>query len=661
MFDDDDFKPKLGRIRSRGSKSGRKFLHQVIIASNLARGGAGDGGGGARKSSFTGSRIGRGAGVGHVLANRNRYSAFHRRRVVIKSRIPKLAGKGLNRARVHLRYIQRDGLTREGEPGELYSDTQERTDGKAFLERSNGDRHQFRFIVSAEDGVEYDDLKSFTRRLMARVEEDLDSKLDWVAVDHYNTGHPHTHVLVRGRDDRGKDLIIARDYLTAGMRERAAEIVSLDFGPRSDIEIEEQLRREVEQERLTSIDCRLIREMDETGSIMMTDSDAFQQTLRMGRLQKLRRLGLAEELRPGEWRLESGLEDALRRMGERSDIIKTVHREVSKKNIARSPGDYAIHDPSDPHTKPVVGRIITRGLSDEINDRHYLIVDGVDGCTHYIDIGRGDATEPTPGGGIVRITPKNIGPRQVDQTVVEVAAANGGQYTIDQHLRYDPRATQDFAETHVRRLEAIRTIGGIAREPNGAWIIASDHLDRVVEYERQQARSVPVIVEKLSHLALDQQIGSDGATWLDRELVSDHPAPIRDSGFGRQVREAQARRRQWLLTEGLAYEERDRIIYRVSMMVTLRRRELARVAGKLSEQLGLAHVETRSGEPVEGRLRCSLQLASGKYAVIEMSHEFALVPWRPVLERHIGKQVSGLMRDDGVSWTLGRQKRLGIS
>ena len=657
MFDDDDFKLKPGKIRSRGSKGGRKFLHQVLAASNLARGGAG----GTRKSRFTGSRIGRGAGVGRVLANRDRYAAFRQRRVIIKSRIAKLAGKGMAKgmesARAHLRYIQRDGVTREGEPGELYGAEQDRADGKAFLERSEGDRHQFRFIVSAEDGAEYDDLKPLTRRLMNRMEEDLGTKLDWVAVDHYNTGHPHTHILVRGRDERGKDLIIARDYITTGMRERAAEIVSLDFGPRSDFEIENRLRREIEQERLTSIDRRLIRDMDDAGLVAATDRDAFQQSLRVGRLQKLKRLGLAEELRPGQWRLEVGLEDTLRRMGERGDIIKTMHRETAGQNIARSPGDYVILDLGDPTASPVIGRVLARGLSDELKDRHYLIVDGVDGRTHYVDIGRGEATEPTPDGNIVRVTPKNIEPRRVDRTVAEVAAANDGRYTIDLHLKHDPRATEDYAETHVRRLEAIRrATGGVAREPDGTWIVEPDHLDRVVEYERSMARAAPVIVEKLSHLTLDRQVGTDGATWLDRELVSDHPEPTRDSGFGREVREAQARRRQWLIAEGLAHEEQNRIVYRANMLAVLRRRELTRVAGQLSEELGLAYVEARPGEPVEGTLRRSVQLASGKYALVENSREFTLVPWRPILERHVGKQVSGIMRDDGISWTIGRQR-----
>jgi len=655
MSDDDDFKPKLGKPRSRGSKGGRKFLHQVLAASNLARGSGG-------KSNFSGSRIGRGAGVGRVLASRDRHAAFRQRRVIIKSRIVKLAGKGMNGAKAHLRYIQRDGVTRDGERGDLYNALENEADGKTFLDRADGDRHQFRFIVAPEDGADYEDMKPLTRRLMSQMEEDLGTKLDWVAVDHFNTGHPHTHIMLRGKDDQGHDLIIARDYITTGMRERAAELVSLDLGPRTDREIENRLRNEVEQERLTSIDRRLMREMDENGLITATDRDAFQQTLRAGRLKKLARLGLAEELRPGQWRLEEGFEDTLRRMGERGDIIKTLHREMATKDIARSPADYVIHDTTDPHTKPITGRVMARGLSDEINDRHYLIVDGVDGRARYIDIGKGEATEPTPEGNIIRVASKSIEPRKVDRTIAEIAAANGGRYNIDIHLKHDPRATENFAETHVRRLEAIRrATDSIEREPNGTWIIAPDHLDRVADYERGRAKAAPVIVEKLSHLTLDQQIGSDGATWLDRELVSSQPETTRDSGFGRDLREAQSRRRQWLIAEGLAREEQGSTIYRANMLTTLRRRELTRVAGQLSEQLGLAYAETRPGDQVEGTLRRSLELASGKYAVIEKSREFTLVPWRPVLDRHIGQHVSGIMRADSISWTIGRQKGLGIS
>jgi type IV secretory pathway VirD2 relaxase len=397
MATEDRFEPKLGKMRALGSKRGRKYLHQVLQAANLAGTGLSKGG------SFHGNRIGRGAGVGRVLASRDRFAAYRQRRVIIKSRIVKLAGKAAAGARAHLRYVQRDGVTREGQAGQLYGPEQDSIDGKAFLERGEADRHQFRFIVSPEDGAEYEELKSLTRRFMARVEEDLGTKLDWVATDHFNTGHPHTHIMLRGKDERGRDLIIARDYMATGMRERAAEIVQLDLGPRTDVEIERRLAREVEQERLTSLDRRLLRSVDAEGLVSAADHDPFRQTLQVGRLRKLEHLGLAEPTGTGRWRLPHDLEETLRRMAERGDIIKTMHREMTARGMARAPAELALFDPTAADQRPVIGRVVTRGLSDELNDRHYLIVDGVDGRAHYVDVGRGETMEPIPEGAVVRI------------------------------------------------------------------------------------------------------------------------------------------------------------------------------------------------------------------------------------------------------------------
>ena len=656
MSGDDEFEPKLGKIRSRGSKRSRRYLQQVLHAAALA-GGVRHVGGSQRPGTFHGNRIGRGAGVGRVLASRDRYAAYRQRRVIIKSRIIKLAGNGLKGAQAHLRYIQRDGVTRDGQPGQLYGAEQDRVDGKAFLERSDGDRHQFRFIVSAEDGVEYDDLKPFIRRLMAQMEEDLGTKLDWVAVDHYNTGHPHSHVIVRGKTDRNRDLIIAREYMTEGMRERAAEIVRLDLGPRTDIEIENRLRDEVGLERFTSIDRGLLREQDRDDLIRATGADAFEQTLRAGRLQKLKRLGLADEAGPGQWRLVPELEPTLRRMGERGDIIKTLHRDLAEKGLARAASDYSIYDPTDVDARPITGRLVRRGLADEINDRHYLVIDGVDGRSHYIDIGKGEATDPIPEGAVVAVSPKRAEPRVVDRTIAEIAAANGGRYDVEIHLQHDPSASAAFAESHVRRLEAMRRMSGVVeREADGTWIIGPDHLERAAAYERRQAKDTPVVIQTLSALPVERQIGADGATWLDRQLVGDRPETPRDAGFGREVRDALARRRQWLIEQDLAHEEQDRVVYRANMLALLQRREVTRVAEQLSGELGLAYAEVRSGERVEGVYRRSVELASGRFAVIEKSREFALVPWRPVLERSLGKQVSGIARGDTISWTVGRQR-----
>ncbi|CDX21466.1 conserved hypothetical protein [Mesorhizobium sp. ORS 3324] len=647
---DDEFKPRLGKIGSRGSKAGKRYAGQLRAAINRAGGKATRGGG------FTGSRMGRGGAAAAVLRSRDRHAAFRSRRVVVKARVVKLAGKGVDGARAHLRYLQRDGVTRQGESGELYGADSDRVDGKAFIDRADGDRHQFRFIVAAEDGIEYEDLKPLTRRLMVQMQEDLGTKLDWVAVDHFNTGHPHTHIIIRGKDDRGENLVIARDYISSGLRERAAALVSLDLGPRTDREIEQRLRQEMEQERFTSIDRQLLRMRDSDGLVAPDGRDAFRQTLHQGRLRKLERTGLAEEVVPGRWRLDNELEATLRRVAERGDIIKTMHRELTSKGIARSAADYIVYDAGQ-DAEPVVGRVVARGLADEIQDRHYLIVDGVDGKSHYIDIGKGEATEPTPEGCIVRVTPRSTEPRQVDRTVADIAAANDGRYNVDIHLRQDPSATERFAEMHVRRLEAIRrATGSVEREPDGTWIIAPDHLERVAHYERQRARAEPVVLDKLSSMPLEKQVGFDGATWVDRELVSNGPVALRDSGFGREVREAQTRRQQWLIAQGLAHEEQGRVVYRADMISILRQRELNRIAGQLSSELGLSYFEAKPGDRLEGKMLRSVELASGKFAIIEKSREFTLVPWRPVLDRHIGKEISGIMSGEGISWTIGRQR-----
>jgi type IV secretory pathway VirD2 relaxase len=654
MAHDDSFEAHLGRQRSQGVKRPRRYLGRVLAAANLARGG----GVGSRPTSgsFTGSRIGRGAGVGRLLASRGGFAAASRRRVIVKASVVKLAGKGASAAAAHLRYLQRDGTTRDGTRGALYGRDADAIDGKAFGERGAGDRHQFRFIVSPEDGDQYDDLKPLIRRLMTRMEEDLGTRLDWVAVDHFNTGHPHSHIVVRGTDDRGADLILARDYMTTGIRERAAELVDLDLGPRTSREIQQSLRAEIEQERLTSIDRALLKGADAERVVASHARDGFDQTLRAGRLAKLSCLGLAEPLGAGRFRLAPDLADTLRRLGERGDIIRTMQREFSRAAVGRAPADQAIYDPAAPDARPLVGRVLARGLADEHTDRHYLIVDGTDGRSHYVAIGRGTETDMNlPQGAIVRIEPVRPTMREADRTIARVAAANCGRYDVDAHLRHDPTATEAFAETHVRRLEAMRRTGGIVeREPSGRWIIAPDHLERVTACEAARLRGRPVAITTLSGQPIERLVDADAATWIDRELVSGTPEPVRDAGFGHDLRDAQARRRQWLVAQGFAEETGSGTTFPNDMIAALQRRELLRVAGQLSEEFQKPFREAAEGAQVEGIYRRPVDLVSGRFALIERSRDFTLVPWRPVLERQVGKSVSGLMRGDGISWSVGR-------
>ncbi len=646
MSDDEEFEPSLGRQRAKGGgKRGAKYASRVLIAVGLN----------AAKSKirarrFDGSRIGRGASIGRLLSSRDRLAGYHARRAVVKTKLVRLKGRSLGAARAHLHYIQRDGVTREGAAGELYGTDTDRADSKAFLERCGGDRHQFRFIVSAEDADQYRDLKPFVRRLMHQVEQDLGTRLDWVAVDHFNTGHAHSHIILRGIDDRGDNLVIARDYIAHGLRERASELVTLDLGPRTTREIEARLRHDVSQERLTAIDRRLLNRMDEGRVVAPLGRDLFFRTLEAGRLQQLKRMELAEEVGNGRWRLAQGLNDTLRRMGERGDIIRLMQREMTREKLARA--EHRIHLPED---GPLVGRLIARGFADEHRDRHYLLVDGVDGHVHFVDIGAGASVEQLPEGATIRVVPTEVHVRDIDRTVTEVSAAHDGRYSVDIHLRHDPSATQSFAETHIRRLEAMRRARmDVARDPDGTWRISGDHLAEAERFEQQRLRDKPVDVEILSPEPVERLAGIEGATWLDHELAAPSDIHARDAGYGREVRTALNARRQWLIEQDLAEEGERGIRLRQNALAVLQRRELLKVAEGLSEELGKEFVEAKSGERIEGRVARRIDMASGRFALIEKSREFTLVPWRQVLEKQIGKQASGLVRESRISWTFGR-------
>src|SRR5262249_27357722 len=304
-----DFRPKPGRVRDRGDRTGhraRSFVTQVMAAAAKANGGPlapsqlrGQRGGTVRARPRKGRccRIGR----AQAVADRLKLTAGERargkgmRRVVVKARIVRLK-VGSRAADAHIRYLQRDGTTRDGERGRFYGSDTDRSDGKDFIEHGREDRHQFRFIVAPEDGDRLSDLRAFTRDVMRQMEEDLGTRLDWVAVDHFNTGHPHSHVIVPGRDDQGKDLIIAQDYITDGVRLRAQERVTLELGPETDRELRAKLEAEVSAERFARIDRAVLTEAEDGVLDLRPEAGQvhgdFDRSLRIGRLQTLERYGV---------------------------------------------------------------------------------------------------------------------------------------------------------------------------------------------------------------------------------------------------------------------------------------------------------------------------------------------------------------------------------
>ena len=201
-----------------------------------------------------------------------------------------------------------------------------------------------------------------------------------------------------------------------------------------------------------------------------------------------------------------------------------------------------------------------------------------------------------------------------------------------------------------------RAGAGVERVPDGRWTIGNDHLERAAAYEVRLARDRPVEVEIASPMPLQGLPAAHAATWLDRELASSAPVAARDAGFGSDVRAALVARRAWLIEQGLAQETGGRFELRAGAIATLQQREVFSAAERLGHELGKSFKLPAEGDSVTGVLSCRVDLISGRFALIENARAFSLVPWRPVLERHVGASVDGLMRTDGISWRFGRAR-----
>jgi hypothetical protein len=394
--------------------------------------------------------------------------------------------------------------------------------------------------------------------------------------------------------------------------------------------------------------------MDIERVVSPADNDPFQQSIATGRLRKLGAMRLAEDVGEGRWRLAGGLEDTLRRMGERGDIIRTMQRELTARRLERAGVERVI---TEELRAPLVGRLIARGFSDEQRDRHFVMIDGVDGHVHYVDIGRADATQPLPEGATIQLAARGAGVTDADRTIAAIARAHGGRYSVDLHLRHDPQASEAFATTHVRRLEAMRRGRlDLERHADGSWSIGDNHLAHAEAFAARQQRDRPVALSVLSRSPVADLAAIEAPTWLDRELASDSPMALRDTGFGREVRGALAARRRWLIEQQLADPETSPAQPRADALARLRARELQRTGAALGSELGKPFVAARIGDRIEGTIARRVDLESGSFAVVERSLDFTLVPWRDLLERNLGKSASGILRTDGINWQFGRSR-----
>ena len=485
MSDERHFRVRPGRIRSSKAQRARPFIAQALTSAQKAGGSVSRQGGIGPGNR---SRFGRGQ---RASVQANRLLTARSRSAVIKARVVRMNMRGGNLP-THLSYLRREGVTRDGEKAKLFVPETGDADAETFAERCKDDRHHFRFIVSPDDAVEMADLRAFTRDLVAQMERDLDTRLDWVAVDHWNTEHPHVHLIVRGMRDDGENLVISRDYISEGMRDRARDLITQELGPRNDHDIRRTLERQIDAERWTNLDRQIWRDSHKSGVIDLAPRPGEQpdefHALKVGRLRTLERLGVAHQIGHGQWYLADDAEPTLRDLGERGDIIKRMHRSLTKAGIERGAASLVLAG-EDMH-EPIIGRLVERGLNDELKGTAYAVIDGVDGRAHHIRLPDLDAAGDSAPRSIVELRgfTDTQGRRRLalasrsDLPLEQQISANGATWLDRRAVSGDPaalgnggfgREVQDALERRAEHLIA----EGLAQRQGGRIVFARRLLD----------------------------------------------------------------------------------------------------------------------------------------------------------------------------------------
>lgn len=243
---------------------------------------------------------------------------------------------GRERTSAHARYLTGAG----NERARFYDAGSDQVDGAALAARwANRDRRHFRIILAAENGSRLDDLQSYTRAVMARVEAAMGTQLDWVAVDHWDTDNPHTHIILRGRRSDGGDLVIPREYVKHGFRSAARDVATERLGERSRDDERLALQREARAHRPTRLDPVIGDHLDRNGQIRIAHLKAPNGSPEMtdalkARAHELKALGLAQEVRRNVLRFEPGWRDQLKAMELHLDIRKSLMQERAQ-NLSR--------------------------------------------------------------------------------------------------------------------------------------------------------------------------------------------------------------------------------------------------------------------------------------------------------------------------------------
>jgi type IV secretory pathway VirD2 relaxase len=532
----DAFRPRIGRA-DRARERVASAPHRVAMLVQRGHGGL------RRKRTL---RLPSSAGFG---------PRERARRVVVKAHVQKLGGRGAQAAARHLRYIERDGVEKDGSPGVLYG-PEGPVARETFEQPRVGERHQFRFIVSPEDAHDLD-LTEYVQELMKRVESDLGRRIEWAAVNHHDTEHPHAHVVVRGVCRDGQQLRMERAYIARGLRWTAQELATERLGPRLEREIQQTREREVGQERFTSLDREIEQAAPERRVAVESLADRRngpEPALLVRRLERLGSLCLADKEAPGIWVLAEDWQKRLRELGERGDILKQMHRALDggdgrRLHVVR-PGQGLPDGRGGVEERPLVGRVVRKGLGDELTGRAlYAVIETPTGDAYHLTVAARVAESLRVGDLVTFGTKREAAVQPVDRHLAEVAAAHQGVYA----LAGDVDRRDDVVRFALRRLRELERMALVASRAPGQWTVASDLLEQLEKRHREAPARYRVSLEALP-LGLDAQVRHHGPVWLDTL----DGAPLATKGLGAEVRAALERRREVLQELGIAPDDPER-------------------------------------------------------------------------------------------------------
>jgi hypothetical protein len=601
-----------------------------------------------------------------------RRAAFDRRqRATVKVHVCRhRPGKVHSSVLRHVSYIGRESASLDGRQGVFYDSAREGLDARQAVKDWESDRHHFRLIISAENASDLPDMKLYIRRVMSLVERDLGTPLQWLAVDHHNTDNPHTHVLLRGRKQDGTDLVMPRQYIAQGIRQRASEVATDMLGPRSVDENRRERDRQITAERFTALDRMIERSMEvggvgQAGRIDLHPHKPIgfavdDRNRVLGRLQFLQTMDLAKKGKGTWWILDPEFGSRLRDLGRRNDLIKTLYA-----SLGTQAGNVERINSREASVSPILGELVAKGSVDEITDRKFVVVRDGAGKLYYGQVPADENFRRAQSGSVVELGEMAHRQRTVMREIITVAQGRNGVYTAADHAAFlsqnYPDMTPDQAAAKVRSAAAKLAFiaghngSGVTNVAEGQFQIDAPVFERFASARRSQTD-----MRILSAYGLNQQVEVRAFTWLDRSLL---PSGFQPSGTGQRASAhwhgefaaALERRRQWLVAQGLAEfigPERHAIAFKAGAVAYLRSAEFRQLQATLANEFKKSSIRLPRETTVTGRYVGLRELYSGPVALISAPQRVYVTNWT--------RQFNVIQPGNAVTALLDRSGRLTV-